>query len=163
MRALLIALACASLMACGSKKDPGDASEDTPVDMAESDAVDTNGWPERDSTDPPGDEVDAPLGMCGVYCMGENRPCPDGALCEYGVIDPSFICTDDGCGLCAWIPDECEPEDDPACGCDGVVYENPCERRRAEAQPDPSWMSCAVPEPDEIPESAPEPSEEPDI
>jgi hypothetical protein len=147
-----------ALAACGSNGDGDeDGDEDPGTDLVDAtdarvdpDASDPGRDPDADPDRDP--DADPPLGPCGVYCMGENRPCPDGALCEYGILDPTFICTDDDCGMCAWIPLECAPDDDPACGCDGVVYANPCERRRAEVQPDPSWISCATPDPAETPD-----------
>jgi hypothetical protein len=159
MKRTLAALA-ALLIACGSSSDPEDASTDEPSDLVDSDTRDTSSEPDAEPRDIPQEEVT--LGPCGVYCMGENVPCPEGAFCEYGVLDPEHICTDDGCGICAWIPLECEPEDRPDCGCDGHVYPNPCERRRAHVGPDPSWLSCPHPDPDDL-EPEPEPSEEPDI
>ncbi len=160
MKRAFTALA-ALLIACGSSSDPEDASTDQPSDHVDSDRRDLS--PDPDTEEPrdlPQEEVT--LGPCGVYCMGENVPCPEGAFCEYGALDPSFFCTESGCGLCAWIPDDCPPEDNPDCGCDGRVYENPCERRRAHVGPDPSWLSCPRPDPDDV-EDDPEPSEEPDV
>jgi len=158
MKPALTALTAALLIACGPSSDPEDASTDEPSDLVDQDRFDATD-PGPEPVDIIREEADPPLGICGVYCMGENQPCPEGAFCEYGAMDPSFICTESGCGFCAWIPDDCPPEDNPDCGCDGRVYENPCERRRAHVGPDPSWLSCPRPEPDDDPE----PSEEPDV
>jgi len=160
MNRVLTALSAALLLSCGSTSDPEDTSTDESSDLVDQDRRDTS----DPGTEEPRDiaEEEIRLGMCGVYCMGENMPCPEDAFCEYGALDPSHICTDNGCGLCAWIPLECDPEDNPDCGCDGRVYDNPCERRRAHVGPDPSWLSCGLPDPDET-EEDPEPSEEPDL
>ncbi len=157
---LAAVIACLLLPACGNtgNPDPSDGDASDPADAADGgDPADTDPDPDPDpdldadtSADPivdPGEEdTRPPLGPCGAYCMGESRSCPDGAICEYGVLDITFLCTDEGCGLCAWIPDTCPPDDDPACGCDGVVYANPCERRRARAQPDIAWTHCEIPD-----------------
>lgn len=53
--------------------------------------------------------------------------------------DPGFVCdwadnscgADDGTGTCRPTPDACTPVEEPACGCDGVVYANPCEAELA--------------------------------
>ena len=149
MRASLL---CIVLLSCTSRTpDPGDAALDPTDDPADLDASDTRDTVQDPDLDPdPPDETDPPLGICGVYCMGEDRPCPEGAFCEYGVIDFLDFCTDDGCGFCAWVPDTCPPEDEPSCGCDGTVYPNPCERRRHRVLPDLTWASCP---PDETPDA----------
>jgi hypothetical protein len=148
MRILITAVGLL-LASCGSSSTPDDTSTDPgiePVDAHEVDAVDARDTAPDPPADTPADEADPPLGICGEYCEGESRPCPEGAFCEYGAMDPTYICTHSGCGFCAWVPIECPPEDEPDCGCDGVVYPNRCERRRARALPDPSWMSCAAPD-----------------
>lgn len=139
----LLALSCGS---DGTDPDAADA-DDLNVDV---DAWDTS--PDRrdthlDSGTIPDVEADPPLGMCGAFCPGGDT-CPEGAYCEYGVLDPTHMCTTNGCGFCVWIPDDCPPEDEPVCGCNGTVYDNACERRRDRAQPDIAWSSCPLPEPD---------------
>jgi hypothetical protein len=151
MHRLLSALAILAL-SCGSEHStPGDGDEDATLSDTQDGISGEVADPSADHPpiDPPSDratdpdiETDPPLGICGEYCMAENRPCPEGAYCEYGAIDLMDSCTRDGCGLCAWIPEDCPPEDLPSCGCDGVIYENPCERRKLRVAPDFTWASC---------------------
>lgn len=69
-------------------------------------------------------------GECGteVVCAPWMEECPDGQMCDA----PVDSCWVDGVmGTCRTIRDDCGFLWDPQCGCDGVTYENECERMRA--------------------------------
>jgi hypothetical protein len=146
--ALLLMIAA---VACGPADVADDAAELNDL-VGDDDAWDAAPDSQDTRTDDTQDirdvEVEPPLGVCGAMCGGDTIACPEGAFCEYGVLDITHICTTSGCGLCAWIPSDCPPEDDPVCACNGEVYDNPCERRMDRGQPDISWSSCPLPEPE---------------
>jgi hypothetical protein len=157
-RRLLIAAVPTLLAACAAREDgPADVSGDPDLETDPVEVRDTRIDTSLDTATDPDPEPDPPLGMCGATCGGSTLPCPEGAFCEYGVLDLMHLCTTDGCGLCAWIPDDCPPDGEPACGCDGEVYANACERRRERVQPDLSWTRCSPPEaeaPEPVPDAA---------
>ncbi len=155
--ALFLALTLASCVREPALGDAGDVDDPHPDLDARDSAPDPTDTRTDDAADTFADtmEMDPPLGMCGAMCGGSTISCPEGALCEYGVLDLVNLCTTNGCGLCAWIPDSCAPGGDLACGCNGEVYENACERRMDRAQPDLAWSSCPLPEPEDA-EPAPD-------
>jgi hypothetical protein len=75
-----------------------------------------------------------PSGNCGLdSCLSTEYCAFDDHLCSGSAYTP----------VCRATPPMCELADDPACGCDGVVYPNPCEA--ATAGVDVGLAGCAVP------------------
>lgn len=74
--------------------------------------------------------------------------CGEGLFCELGGLYPS--CNDTAEAVCAPRPDTCDGATPyPVCGCDGNVYESPCEAQRAGTNPEgddctppPDLASC---------------------
>lgn len=107
------------------------------------------GWTPYDS--PQAACIDAAQ-ACGPSVQ---KPCPDGQYCEIaGILCPvaashTSDCVGDasacdyatagGIGVCRPLPstDECTVMPGPVCGCDGITYDNPCDRMRANV----AWAS----------------------
>jgi hypothetical protein len=70
-------------------------------------------------------ECQAAHADCGRSCGGfVGATCAAGEFCDYA--DPHFCGGADETGVCRPRPSACETNFDPACGCDGVVYDNAC-------------------------------------
>ena len=72
------------------------------------------------------------------FCSPPTREVPHGEPCG-ATCPPGEYCDRvlTGCsgaflgGACVDVPHSCPPTDSPVCGCDGVTYENDCERIKA--------------------------------
>lgn len=59
----------------------------------------------------------------GEKCDEQWVACVGGAFCDHGNQDFP------GCGelgVCVAVPDTCDPDPRPVCGCDGQLYDSPC-------------------------------------
>ncbi|MBM65373.1 MAG: hypothetical protein CMH55_03970, partial [Myxococcales bacterium] len=83
------------------------------------------GLPGADAGGPPGDERCGRI--AGFMCQDRDNYCdqPEGQ-CQVA----------DGMGMCRAVPEACDDQWLPVCGCDGATYGNDCERLRARAQLD---------------------------
>src|SRR5262245_34699877 len=73
-------------------------------------------WPPPDvpPTDPPGEDCGGLLGL----------PCDRGEFCNFPL---DALCgAADATGVCESVPDACDTQYDPVCGCDDVTYSNAC-------------------------------------
>lgn len=70
----------------------------------------------------------------GQTCGGiANLQCPEGQACRF----PQGQCnTPDLAGTCVPLPEACDQQGPPVCGCDGVTYANECELLRAGVRQD---------------------------
>jgi len=65
---------------------------------------------------------DEPQGdVCGGIAA---LPCVEGWFCKYSL--EASCGNGDQTGICTPIPEICTANDDPVCGCDGVIYSNAC-------------------------------------
>ncbi len=95
-----------------------DSTPDVPPDTAPDTSTDT-------APDPVDVVPDTPVTWCGGP---EGIGCVDGSFCE----SPDGSCDPWAFGACVEVPVGWCPEYySPQCGCDGITYGNPCERRQA--------------------------------
>ena len=73
------------------------------------------------------------VGSFGLVLVGPScsidDDCPQNEFCEYALGDCDGLS-----GFCTVIPSTCEEDsspDAPVCGCNGVMYPNPCEAQAA--------------------------------
>lgn len=74
--------------------------------------------------------------------------CQAGAFCDFSPTSEWPECTE--LGTCVALPEACEGEPQPVCGCDGNLYESRCDAARAgvgtqgatDCEPPPGWFGC---------------------
>lgn len=92
------------------------------------------------------EECEAAHADCGRECGGfVGSTCAPSEFCDYA--DPHFCGGADETGVCRPRPSACEANFDPACGCDGVVYDNACGAHAAGVDTRSDSTSCGAPPP----------------
>jgi hypothetical protein len=128
VRALAFALIALALMYAGCAR----TNQVSPPDGGEGRGDSEN----LDGVVADGGADSALLQICGfVEHGGALPPCPEGSYCRWFAL----MCPGSGpipgesTGHCMPIPDECPPDTDEVCGCDGVTYDNECAMDMARA------------------------------
>jgi hypothetical protein len=89
-----------------------------------------------------------PDGGSGVPCGSRGgTACPADEFCDFG---RNSCGTTDENGTCRTRPNSCDDSFSPTCGCDGVVYSNPCDANAVGVdtsdvggcEPPPGQFSC---------------------
>ncbi len=109
--------------ACGGDDDDDDDDDDgVTIDAAPDPEVDAS--PGADSGTGDGDASTAKLcgGITGLQCESDDD------YCDW---EDDTCGGSDALGACVRRPAECEPDDQPVCGCNGQEYANKCEAAQA--------------------------------
>lgn len=120
---LALALFLLPAAACGGDDDDDDTGDDaTSVDASsDGDEVDAGEDDGDGAVDAAPDDVDSAVArLCGGIAGIE---CGDDEYCDYSADDCGG---NDTTGTCQPRPEECEPDDDAVCGCNGEPYDNKC-------------------------------------
>lgn len=117
---LLPLLLAAAAPACGGD-DEGDG-DGTGADAAPGGDEDAGNRDGGNDGEPDG-------GTSAMLCGGRtDLRCADTEYCDW---DGDSCGASDAPGACRPRPDNCAPRREPVCGCDGLVYDSPCEANLA--------------------------------
>lgn len=145
-RTLLVLLPCAALLACGddtSNATGGSATGGSAQGAGGAGAAASTGGGAVGGSSQGGSSTGGAGGAGGgsSACGGiAGMICDPGFYCDYPNDDCGAV---DEQGLCTAIPTTCTDEVLPTCGCDGMVYGNPCETNAAGV--DASTSGCIAP------------------